>query len=110
MKLDVIVAKEGNGANLVKQGNGVLQLTKASDYTNQTLIKEGTILLTGAGSLGSGAVTLGGLGDAFLTYAVDSEQTVANVIGGTGTITQQGGQVTMSGNNTYEGLTIVEDG
>lgn len=50
MKLDVIVAKEGNGANLVKQGNGVLQLTKASDYTNQTLIKEGTILLTGAGS------------------------------------------------------------
>ena len=110
LKLDVIVAKEGNGANLVKQGNGVLQLTKASDYTNQTLIKEGTILLTGAGSLGSGAVTLGGLGDAFLTYAVDSEQTVANVIGGTGTITQQGGQVTMSGNNTYEGLTIVEDG
>ncbi|WP_443607741.1 beta strand repeat-containing protein, partial [Akkermansia sp.] len=56
LKLDVIVAKEGNGANLVKQGNGVLQLTKASDYTNQTLIKEGTILLTGAGSLGSGAV------------------------------------------------------
>ena len=110
LKLDVIVAKEGNGANLVKQGNGVLQLTKASDYTNQTLIKEGTILLTGAGSLGSGAVTLGGLGDAFLTYAVDSEQTVANVIGGTGTITQQGGKVTMSGNNTYEGLTIVEDG
>ena len=110
LKLDVIVAKEDNGANLVKQGNGVLQLTKASDYTNQTLIKEGTILLTGAGSLGSGAVTLGGLGDAFLTYAVDSEQTVANVIGGTGTITQQGGQVTMSGNNTYEGLTIVEDG
>ena len=110
LKLDVIVAKEGNGANLVKQGNGVLQLTKASDYTNQTLIKEGTILLTGAGSLGSGAVTLGGNGDAFLTYAVDADQTVANVIGGTGTITQQGGQVTMSGNNTYEGLTIVEDG
>ena len=110
LKLDVIVAKEDNGANLVKQGNGVLQLTKASDYTNQTLIKEGTILLTGAGSLGSGAVTLGGNGDAFLTYAVDADQTVANVIGGTGTITQQGGQVTMSGNNTYEGLTIVEDG
>lgn len=83
LKLDVIVAKEGNGANLVKQGNGVLQLTKASDYTNQTLIKEGTILLTGAGSLGSGAVTLGGNGDAFLTYAVDADQTVANVIGGT---------------------------
>ena len=48
----------------------MLQLTKASDYTNQTLIKEGTILLTGAGSLGSGEVTLGGNGDAFLTYAV----------------------------------------
>lgn len=35
LKLDVIVAKEGNGANLVKQGNGVLQLTKASDYTTR---------------------------------------------------------------------------
>lgn len=90
LKLDVIVAKEGNGANLVKQGNGVLQLTKASDYTNQTLIKEGTILLTGAGSLGSGAVTLGGNGDAFLTYAVDADQTVANVIGGTGSIIPEG--------------------
>lgn len=111
MKLDVIVAKEGNGANLVKQGNGVLQLTKASDYTNQTLIKEGTILLTGAGSLGSGAVTLGGNGDAFLTYAVDADQTVANVIGGTGSITQKGpGKVTLSGANTYAGTTNAEAG
>lgn len=111
LKLDVIVAKEGNGANLVKQGNGVLQLTKASDYTNQTLIKEGTILLTGAGSLGSGAVTLGGNGDAFLTYAVDADQTVANVIGGTGSITQKGpGKVTLSGANTYAGTTNAEAG
>ena len=110
LKLDVVVNQEGNGTSFIKQGNGVLQLTKASSYTNATLIREGTLLLTGSGTLGSGAVTLGGLGDAFLTYAVDSEQTVANVIGGTGTITQQGGQVTMSGNNTYEGLTIVEDG
>ena len=111
LKLDVIVAKEGNGANLVKQGNGVLQLTKASDYTNQTLIKEGTILLTGAGSLGSGAVTLGGNGDAFLTYAVDADQTVANVIGGTGSITQKGpGKVTLSGANTYAGATNAEAG
>ena len=111
LKLDVIVAKEGNGANLVKQGNGVLQLTKASDYTNQTLIKEGTILLTGAGSLGSGAVTLGGNGDAFLTYAVDADQTVANAIGGTGSITQKGpGKVTLSGANTYAGTTNAEAG
>ena len=110
LKLDVVVNQEDNGTSFIKQGNGVLQLTKASSYTNATLIREGTLLLTGSGTLGSGAVTLGGLGDAFLTYAVDSEQTVANVIGGTGTITQQGGQVTMSGNNTYEGLTIVEDG
>ena len=110
LKLDVVVNQEGNGTSFIKQGNGVLQLTKANSYTNATLIREGTLLLTGSGTLGSGAVTLGGLGDAFLTYAVDSEQTVANVIGGTGTITQQGGQVTMSGNNTYEGLTIVEDG
>ena len=111
LKLDVIVAKEDNGASFVKQGNGVLQLTKASNYTNETLIKEGTILLTGAGSLGSGAVTLGGNGDAYLTYAVTGDQTVANVISGKGTITQKGaGNVTLSGNNTYTGTTNVESG
>lgn len=111
LKLDVIVATEGSGTNLVKQGNGVLQLNKASSYTNATLIKEGTILLTGAGTLGGGAVTLGGNGDAFLTYAVNGDQTVANAIGGTGTITQKGtGKVTFSGANTYAGTTNAEAG
>lgn len=76
----------------------MLQLTKASSYTNATLIREGTLLLTGSGTLGSGAVTLGGPGRRLPDIRGGSEQTVANVIGGTGTITQQGGQVTMSGN------------
>ena len=111
LKLDVVVAKEDSGANLVKQGNGVLQLNKASSYTNQTLIKEGTILLTGAGTLGTGAVTLGGNGDAYLTYAVTGDRTVANAISGNGTITQKGaGNVTLNGTNTYTGATNVEAG
>ncbi|MEI3558364.1 MAG: autotransporter-associated beta strand repeat-containing protein [Akkermansia muciniphila] len=111
LKLDLVVATEQSGTNLTKQGNGVLELTKANTYTGQTLIKEGTILLTGAGKLGTGAVTLGGNGDAFLTYAVDADQTVANVIGGTGSITQKGpGKVTLSGANTYTGTTHAEAG
>ena len=111
LKLDLVVATEQNGTNLTKQGNGVLQLTKANTYTGQTLIREGTVLLTDAGTLGTGAVTLGGGGDAYLTYAVAGDNTTANVISGKGTVTQQGtGNVTLSGANTYTGTTNVESG
>ena len=111
LKLDLVVATEQGGTNLTKQGNGVLELTKANTYTGQTLIKEGTILLTGAGKLGTGAVTLGGSGNAYLTYAVTGDQTVANAISGSGTVTQKGaGKITLSGANTYTGTTNAEAG
>ena len=110
LKIDVIVQ---GGSNITKTGNGVLQLTRANTYSGQTLLKEGTLLLTGAATLGNGAgaVTLGGNGDAFLTFAVDGDRTVGNAIGGTGTFTQKGaGTVTLNGANTYTGTTSVEAG
>lgn len=56
-------------------------------------------------------MTLGGNGDAFLTFAVDGDRTVGNAIGGTGTFTQKGsGIVTLGGANTYTGITSVEAG
>ena len=110
LKIDVVIASDG-APSVTKQGDGILQLVRANTYEGPTLIKEGTILLTGAGTLGGGAVTLGGNGDAFLTYAVNGDQTVANAIGGTGTITQKGtGKVTFSGANTYAGTTNAEAG
>ncbi|KAA3282020.1 autotransporter-associated beta strand repeat-containing protein [Akkermansia sp. RCC_12PD] len=110
LKIDVIVQ---GGSNITKTGDGVLQLTRANTYSGQTLLKEGTLLLTGAATLGNGAgaVTLGGNGDAFLTFAVDGDRTVGNAIGGTGTFTQKGsGIVTLGGANTYTGITSVEAG
>ena len=110
LKVDVGIVSEAAVA-ITKQGNGILQLTRANTYAGQTLIREGTILLTGAGKLGAGAVTLGGLGDATLAYNVTGDNTTANAIGGTGTITQKGaGIVTLSGANTYAGTTHVEAG
>ena len=110
LKIDVIVQ---GGSNITKTGDGVLQLTRANTYSGQTLLKEGTLLLTGAATLGNGAgaVTLGGNGDAFLTFAVDGDRTVGNDWRGTGTFTQKGsGIVTLGGANTYTGITSVEAG
>lgn len=43
LKIDVIVQ---GGSNITKTGDGVLQLTRANTYSGQTLLKEGTLLLT----------------------------------------------------------------
>ncbi len=116
LKLDVVISTKNSGGAmpLDKKGNGVLELTRANTYSSDTLIRNGSILLSGAGTLGTGAVTLGDSeagtqGSLVLNQSANA--TVANAISGKGSVTKKGtATVTLTGANTYDGGTTVEAG
>ena len=123
---------DGTGpGDVVKTGAGTLVLTAANTYTGGTTISAGTLKLSGNGGIvgrlvdnaafdisatnagasigslaGSGAVALGAR-TLTLTAAND---TFAGVIGGTGGLTIAGGAGTLTGNNSYTGLTAISAG
>ncbi len=116
LKLDVVISTKNSGGAmpLDKKGNGVLELTKANTYSSDTLIRNGSILLSGAGTLGTGAVTLGDSAagtQGSLVLNQSANATVANAISGDGSVTKKGTTtVTLTGANTYDGGTSVENG
>ncbi len=54
----IVSARLWNGKNVVKNGAGTLVLTYANDYKGGTTINAGTVMLTGDGALGTGAVSV----------------------------------------------------
>ncbi len=96
-----------NATEIVKTGAGTLEFSAANVHTGKTTISEGTVKLTGAGTLGSGAVENNGT----LEFAHDSTQTISNIISGSGSVVKSGsGKLTLSGNNTYSGETTISGG
>jgi len=94
---------------MTKTGLGTLILSGANSY-GETVISAG-ILQVGnggtAGTLGAGAVT----NNASLAFNRSDAFTVANDIGGTGSVTQSGtGNTTLTGTNSYSGTTTVNAG
>ncbi len=111
---DVIVAEDlaGVGGLTKNGGTGTLTLTANTTYGGTTTISTGTLQIGNggtAGSLGTGSVT----NDATLTFNRSDSIAVANVISGTGAVTQAGtsaSKTTLSGGNSYGGLTSVNSG
>ncbi|MBR5160332.1 MAG: autotransporter-associated beta strand repeat-containing protein, partial [Thermoguttaceae bacterium] len=92
-----------------KTGTGTMELTAANTITGKTTISEGTLKLSGDGTLGSGAVAVGE--NATLEFAHESDQTFNNAISGTGAVTKTGsGTLTLSGADTHTGETTVSAG
>jgi fibronectin-binding autotransporter adhesin len=87
-----------------------LVLTGANTYAGDTIISTGVLQVGaggGTGSLGSGNVS----NSAALVFNRDNALAVANVISGTGSLTQAGsGTLTLSGANTYSGGTTIAAG
>jgi autotransporter-associated beta strand protein len=102
-------AVSGSGS-LVHLANSTLTLLGNNTYSGSTTVTVGTLLLGAggtSGSLGSGNVVVGG------TLAVNRSDalTLSGLISGTGGLSQIGtGTLTLLGNNTYTGATIIAGG
>ena len=102
----VIQTGSGN-CSITKLGDGTLAITAANTYTSNTIISEGTLKLSGNGTLGTGSVE----NSANLEFAHEADKTFANVISGSGTVSKTGDEtLTLTGANTYTGETTVSAG
>jgi fibronectin-binding autotransporter adhesin len=94
----------GGAYALTKLGAGTLILSNANTYTGGTVITAGTLSLGNAGTTGSLAGNI--TNNATLLVARTGDTTITNAISGTGALTNYGaGTLTLSGSNTYSGLT-----
>ena len=93
---------------LVKTGAGTMTLTGQNSH-GATTVSEGTLVLSGNGTLGTGAVTVAE--NATLEFAHDTNQNVSNAISGAGNVVKNGnGTLTLTQEPGYTGSTTVESG
>ena len=96
--------------NFSQLGSGTTVLNAVNTYTGTTSISNGTLRIGGAGQLGSGTyagnITISG---GSLHFNSSATQTLSGIIDGGGTLTVDG-NLTLSGANTYTGVTNVNSG
>ncbi|ECI7803119.1 AIDA autotransporter-like protein ShdA, partial [Salmonella enterica subsp. enterica] len=97
-------AISGSG-QVVKSGDETLTLSGANSYTGGTTISGGTLVASNVEALGSGDVTDNA------TLELNTGGTFDNVISGSGQVVKSGDDaLTLSGNNSYTGGTLISDG
>ena len=130
-------ADQGGGLTLAKSGGGTLTLGGINTYSGGTALSGGTagspttVSISNGSALGSGTLNLGQLasdnttlvlngnglavnnpvtvtGDPTIVVATGNTNTMSNTISGTGDIVSDGGgTLVLSGNNTYSGGTTI---
>ncbi|WAC24088.1 autotransporter-associated beta strand repeat-containing protein [Blastomonas sp. SL216] len=112
-----VASSIGGGGPLTKLGAGTLTLTGANNYVGTTIISAGTLQIGNGGTTGTLSTTAGtpNLGNvvnnAALVFNRSNDLTVANAVSGSGSLTKLGaGTLTLTGRNTYDGVTTVSAG
>lgn len=111
MTIGSTIADHSSATGLTKSGSGTLALTGTNSYSGTTQINTGTLRIGSAGSagsLGSGSV----VDNATLSFdRIDTALSVANLISGSGAVTQIGaGTTTLTAANTFSGQTTISAG
>ncbi|ECI3717339.1 AIDA autotransporter-like protein ShdA [Salmonella enterica subsp. enterica] len=97
-------AISGSG-QVVKSGDKTLTLSGANSYTGGTTISGGTLVVSNVEALGSGDVTDNA------TLELNTGGDFDNAISGSGQVVKSGGDtLTLSGNNSYTGGTLISGG
>lgn len=116
VSFDGIISSSGS---MTKIGAGTLILSGTNTYSGGTTISAGTLVLMNASATGTGAVTVGALSrmraasPAPATLELAFAGTYANAINGNGNVATNPGDghtLTLSGTNTYTGMTTVRSG
>ncbi|EHF9194703.1 autotransporter outer membrane beta-barrel domain-containing protein [Salmonella enterica subsp. enterica serovar Corvallis] len=97
-------AISGSG-KVEKSGDGTLTLSGSNTYRGGTTISGGTLLASNVEALGTGDVTNNA------TLELNTGGDFDNAISGSGQVVKSGGDtLTLSGNNSYTGGTLINDG
>ncbi|ENL0200816.1 autotransporter outer membrane beta-barrel domain-containing protein [Salmonella enterica] len=97
-------AISGSG-QVVKSGDETLTLSGTNSYTGGTTISGGTLVASNVEALGSGDVTDNA------TLEMNTGGDFDNAISGSGNVVKSGADtLTLSGNNSYSGGTVINDG
>jgi autotransporter-associated beta strand protein len=104
----------------IKDGSGKLILTANNTYIGDTVVSNGVLQIAGAGGLGYGSLGAGSTVDYYIgnllvngtfEYSSSAAQTIVYAITGTGGVLVDGpGTLTLNGDNTYSGPTVVTGG
>ena len=93
---------------LTQLGSGLVVLGGAATYSGQTTISAGTLQIGAGGSING---TSGIVNNSLLAVNTSNTVTIAGDISGSGGVTQMGpGVLTLTGNNTYQGPTVITGG
>jgi len=106
-----VSADVGGTGTVFKLGPGAVTLSGNNTFSGQTTIVGGSLTVGGAGLLGGGNYATNIVNNGDLIYASSAAQTNSGVISGGGALISSGtGLLTLSGNNTYVGPTVVTSG
>ena len=101
----------GTGA-LTQNNSSTLTLSGINTYTGTTTINAGTLEIASTGRLGGGTYSQDIANNGTLIYSGTNNQTLSGIISGTGALTQNNSSstLTLTGNNTYTGVTTINAG
>ncbi|EDI7683842.1 AIDA autotransporter-like protein ShdA [Salmonella enterica] len=95
----------GGTGRVEKSGDGTLTLSGSNTYRGGTLISGGTLVANNFEALGTGSVTNNA------TLELNTGGDFDNAISGSGNVVKSGADtLTLSGNNSYSGGTVINDG
>lgn len=94
---------------LIKNGAGGQTLTGNNTYTGDTVVNAGTLFIGAGGTTGS--ITGNLVNNASVFFFRSDDSTYGGAISGAGTLYKEGdGTLTLTGENTYTGRTIIYNG
>ncbi len=106
--LAAVIGDSGGATSLIKSGTGTWMLTGNNTYTGTTTISGGTLALGNFGTTGSISGDIVDNGTLMLNNT--GGLTLTQTISGTGGVTVNAGSHTLSGTNTYTGVTSIAGG
>lgn len=112
LSVTAAITQSGGTSNITKNGAGLMQISGVNTFSGTTTIGGGTLRVSGSGSLNSGNYAANITNNGVLEFTSTATQTLGGIISGSGSITKSTGTgtLTLSGNNTYTGVTTIGSG